>query len=210
MKQETNASINGTYVVKLSENNKRGPDVDLQTTNGAFDVTIYLNGTLPRPAEFVTNNTNGRGTITIASRDMPINIQSRGTNGRVLVSLPRDFDGLISLRSVNGAKALSEQLSDGAVVYPNEEGGDSKTITYLIRPKKSGGETVLGDTKDIRGDVSLKQPAAEAPVESDEWRTAEPGPDRVFISTTNGGAYAQYVGEVREKPAQAESRCIVM
>lgn len=172
-----------------------------------------MHGTLPRPTEINTRGTNGRGIINIASRESPVHLSARSSNGRIEAILPRDFNGLISLRTTLGAKSLSEQLANGAIIYPNAAGSDSKTITYLIRPKTAeeiakAAETALGDTKDIRGDVALKQPetAAEGSQQNDDWQDAEPGPDRVTLFTSNGAAHAKFVGEVEK----SESWCVIM
>lgn len=202
--KESNSSIKGTYLVKLNENNKRGPDVDLRTSNGGVTATVFFTGTLPRPAEVIAESTNGRVHVSVPTRQTTLEIRTKTTNGRNVLHVPRDYDGLIALRATNGSKGLSAGLKEHAVIVANEEGSDSKTVTYRVKPAALAAHT---DSKAADGKQSVAESSAE-----DAWENAETGPDRAHVSSTNGGVYAYYEGEELEgkKSGEDESRCVVM
>jgi hypothetical protein len=66
--QYTNESIKGAYAVDIGEN-KSGPDVHFKSTNGAIRVSLWLRGTVPRPAEVQLESKNGSVKATLAVRD---------------------------------------------------------------------------------------------------------------------------------------------
>lgn len=82
----TNRGIKASYAVNISEC-KRGPDVDLHSTNGAHETTIYLLGTVPRAAEVIIGTTNGKVTASLPTRDegQAIDVKTATTNGEQIV-----------------------------------------------------------------------------------------------------------------------------
>lgn len=210
---ETNSPIKGTYLARLTAT-KAGPDVHLSTTNGSVTAALYLSGNLPRPAEIEVTSTNGRIVLAVPAREVPIRVRTRTTNGSLTVSLPRDFDGLVSLRTTHGSKKLSPGM-EGAVIFPNEPGDDVKTITYRVRPQAQDKSKATVDSKDDttankeqQEFTRLHKAAAPAPAH-DEWDD-DAGPDRAHLSTTNGSVLARYEYEEEEKKEKGEGSCRLM
>lgn len=82
--QYTNESIKGAYAVDIGEN-KSGPDVHFKSTNGAIRVSLWLRGTVPRPAEVQLESKNGSVKATLAVRDdgQPLLVRATSTNGEL-------------------------------------------------------------------------------------------------------------------------------
>lgn len=219
---ETNKAIKDSYIVRLTAS-KAGPDVHLSTTNGAIATTIHLKGTLDRAAVVDVHTSNGRVDLSVPVREVPISVKARTTNGAATITLPRDFDGLVSLRTTNGGKKLSEGMA-GAVIFPNEEGDDSKTVTYRVRPRKGverrreerGGEfnqewegVDKHQRREVEEEEFQRKKEREEEREEEEWSDqSNAGPDRAHISSTNGTVKAQYADEQGEE--EKEGGCVVM
>ncbi|KAL1406798.1 hypothetical protein Q8F55_006204 [Vanrija albida] len=185
-----NESIKGAYAVDIGEN-KAGPDVHLKSTNGALRVSVFLRGSVPRPAEVVLETTNG-GVKALVDREpgQAVHFKATSTNGSVTVTLPRDFDGVVSLRSTNGAKNLADEIKAKSVIVPNE-GGDSKTISYRVRPDPE--DVGDGASTAWHTAASTASTAAASTLKGDDKDEAHAhGPDRADIRTTNGGVRVVY------------------
>lgn len=222
----TNGSFSGTYVVFLGES-KSAPDVNLSSTNGGISTTLYLKGSPPgRSAEVVAKTTNGRMAVAVPSRESAVNVQAKGSNGKITVHVPRDFEGLISLRTTNGTKKISPELQARAVIVPSDS-GDSKTITYRIRredehatgpsapverpPAAFDSMTDSGFPKDKKEPLgSTTASTVGGSTTKDAWMSGEPGPDRVKCETTNGTIRVYYWGEEIPEVEESKSSCVLM
>ncbi|BEJ15803.1 hypothetical protein CspHIS471_0504080 [Cutaneotrichosporon sp. HIS471] len=212
---ETNSSIKGTYAVSLTGSN-RSPDVKMQTTNGSVITSLWFHGSIDRPAGVEITTSNGRADLTVQRpAGIAIDVQARSTNGSVTLSLPEDFDGLVTMRSTNGRKRLEGMEG---VIFPNE--GDDKSITYRVRPRpddRSGRSAVSGhpSTGDDKGHLNKEEQEYARFREAPKDREDDPndkGPDRVSAFTTNGAVRVQYIGHEGEGGGggSGSSSCCIM
>lgn len=96
--EKSNASLKGTYLVHLSEN-KTPPDATFRASNGKLDVTVYLDGAVPRPAVVDARTSNGQIKLVIADRQpgQAVHVSAVSSNGG-------------SVRySMNGAEGSNQQ-----------------------------------------------------------------------------------------------------
>jgi hypothetical protein len=216
----TNGSFNGPYAVFLGES-KSGPDVHITSTNGSITTALYLQGAPPGPpgrsAEVVTQTSNGRMALDVPARECPIDVRAIGANGKITLTLPRDYEGTISLRTTNGSKKLSPALMAHAVIVPSD--GDAKTITYRIRSGdgRSGGSEAAAPSESSPRDLSsLTDTGFPKDKKQQDWMLGQTGPDRVHAETTNGSIRVYYYGEgAQSKTSSSEccegkSSCVVM
>ncbi|CAK9782023.1 hypothetical protein CC85DRAFT_330600 [Cutaneotrichosporon oleaginosum] len=217
---DTNASIKGTYAVRLMSN-KAGPDVKISSTNGAVAVTLFLQGTLFRPAVVDVITTNGRVDLTVHRDSAAIDVTAKSSNGSVTLNLPEDFDGLVTVRVINGRKRVEGMAG---VIWPSE--GDEKSITYRVRPASGGGPRRPSGPSGPRGcsgpsGKSLDKQEQEYKRHEEEYARfqevsptetdlSDKGPDRAYASTHNGSVKVQYIGMHEEGGSGDRSSCSIM
>ncbi len=189
---------------------KSGPDVKMSSTNGSIGVSLWLQGTLERPAVVEVTTSNGRVDLTV-QRESAINVTAKSSNGGMTINLPEDFDGLVTLRSTNGKKRLGEGME--GVIFPNE--GDAQSITYRIRPnphRRPAGSGPSGPSVgglDKLGKEQEYAPFREINPELHEDDPTGKGPDRASASTTNGSVKVQYIGTEEESGGGGSTCCIM-
>ncbi|BEI84823.1 hypothetical protein CcaverHIS002_0502240 [Cutaneotrichosporon cavernicola] len=212
---ETNSSIKGTYAVSLTGSNS-GPDVKMHSTNGSVIASLWLHGSIDRPAEVEITTTNGRVDLTVQRpAGIAIDVQARSLNGSVTLSLPDDFDGLVTMRSTNGRKRL---VGMDGVILPNE--GHDKSITYRVRPRSDGrsgpsvgsGHPRTGDDKSHLNKEEQEYARFREAPKNREDDPNDKGPDRVSASSDNGGVRVQYIGHEGEGGGggSGSSSCCIM
>ncbi|WOO84356.1 uncharacterized protein LOC62_06G007876 [Vanrija pseudolonga] len=217
--QYTNDAIKGAYAVDIGEN-KSGPDVHFKSTNGAVRVSLFLRGTVPRPAEVQLETTNGGIKAVLADRDdgQPLLVRATSTNGSINLSIPRDFDGIIALRTSNGSKTLADDVKAKSVIVPNEPGADSKTISYRVKPeaKRRDDDTTatwhtapstVGAASDNGTTVDDDRLTSKA----DDEDTPATGLDLAELRSTNGSVRVVYFDPEAEAAAEEKKKdgCVI-
>lgn len=131
------SSIRKKYAVQLSQTPNHKPDVYLKVSDGDIHTSLYLRGTIGRPARIELKASEGSIKLRVLRQPgQAVDIQAVTTEGKVSIFLPHDFQGPVTGHTRSGSVKVSPGLTPRAVLAPSPPGQAKKETrqTWLVAP----------------------------------------------------------------------------